>query len=61
MNSSRSLLIFILVLGFFLIPLWDPAYIRNIDSQLNAVNITDSFLTLSKLVKITLSKVNRYI
>lgn len=31
--TLHALLIFLLVLGFFLIHLWDLAYIRNIDSQ----------------------------
>lgn len=46
---------FLLVLGFFPIPLGDLAYIRNIDSELNAVNITN-FMTLSTLIKLLLAK-----
>ena len=51
---------FLLVRGFFLIHLWDLVCIRNTYSKLNAVHVTDDFMTF-KTDKTTLHKVNRYI
>lgn len=55
-NSSYPLPIFLLVLGFFLINLWDLAYIGNIDAQLNAENITDNYMTLARLIRLLWAK-----